>query len=402
MRIQPFRAWRPRADLVAQVAAVPYDVIDTPEAAALAAGNPVSFLHISRAEIDLPPGADPHGDATYRQAAATLKRLQDERVLLQEPAPRFFVYRLALDDRALCGIVAGFAVDDYLSGMIRTHEKTRQDKEDDRTRHIDLLNAQTEPIFLVYRDHVPTNESIERAMAADPLYDFTAADRVRHTIWQIADTGQLQAVFQQVPCAYIADGHHRAAAAARVARERRVKTGATGDYDWIMGVLFPAGQVRIMPYNRCVSDLNGMRPDQFLARLKEHFKLCSGASPAPPAAGHVSLYLNGDWYGISWPLNRRKGAAALDVAILQEQVLRPLLGIADPRTDQRLSFVGGIRGTAELERRVDSGAAAASFSMFPTQVEQMMAIADAGEIMPPKSTWFEPKLRSGLFVHTLD
>ena len=402
MHIRPFNAWRPRPELASQVAAVPYDVVDTTEAMALAAGNPYSFLHVSRAEIDLPAGADPHADATYARAGANLRAFQRQGVLSREPSPVLYVYRLVMDGRAQSGIVAACAVDDYLDGTIRTHEKTRHDKEDDRTRHITFLNAQTEPIFIVFRDDPAVERIMAATMAGASLYDFIAPDGIRHTMWRIADAAVVTGIFGGIPAAYIADGHHRAAAAARVAKARRASGAAAGDFDWFMAVLFPASQVRILPYNRCVRDLRGMTPAGFLARLGETFHLTENADAAPPAPGQVSMYMGGRWYGIRWPVDARGGSAALDVTILQDRILAPLLGISDPRTDERIEFIGGIRGSAELVKRVNSGRAAVAFAMYPTQVDQMMTIADAGGIMPPKSTWFEPKLRSGLFVNCLE
>lgn len=405
MRIQPFCAWRPRSDLASKIAAVPYDVVDTAEAMALAAGNPCSFLHVSRSEIDLPAGTDPHSEAAYLKAKANLTDMQQQGILQKESLPSFYLYRLVMNGRAQCGIVAGCAVDDYIEQVIKTHEKTRQDKEDDRTHHIEVLNAHAEPIFITFRDTAGVSALIEQTLRREPLYDFTAVDGIRNTLWLIPDTQAVLKAFEQVPNAYIADGHHRAAAAVRVARAQRLRqpsAGPSAEFNWFMAVLFPASQVKILPYNRCVRDLNGLTPTQFVEQVRSKFALTGKAEPSPAGPGEVSMYVAGKWYSLRWTPDPKGGAAALDVSVLQDRLLAPILGINDPRTDQRIEFVGGIRGTDELVNRVNSGRAAVAFCMFPTLVDQMMAIADSGGIMPPKSTWFEPKLRSGLFVHMLD
>jgi uncharacterized protein (DUF1015 family) len=406
MRIYPFRAWRPRPDLAARVAAVPYDVVDTAEAAALAAANPYSYLHVSRAEIDLPAGADPYADSTYARAAETLRTFQAQGVLLREPQPALYLYRLTMAGRSQTGMAACCATEDYESGALKTHEKTRPDKENDRTRHIERLKAHAEPIFIAYRDDTALADLMADATRREPLYDFRAPDGIGHTVWRIAEPEPFVRAFARIPTAYIADGHHRAAAAVRVAQARRRADPAplaAPEYNRFLGVLFPASQLRILPYNRCVRDLNGLSAEQFLAALRARFAVLPDAAPEPPAPAHVSLYLDRRWYGISWPAEERADSVArLDVSVLQDRLLAPVLGIRDPRTDPRIEFIGGIRGADELERRVASGRAAVAFSLYPTQVAQIMAIADAGQIMPPKSTWFEPKLRSGLLVHTLE
>jgi uncharacterized protein (DUF1015 family) len=407
MRIKPFKALHPPCELAAQVAAVPYDVVDTREAAELAQGNPWSFLHVTRPEIDLPPGTDPHGPATYRQASEAFRMFRSQMILLEEPRPCYYLYRLVMDGRMQTGLVACCAVDDYREEIIKTHEKTRQDKEDDRTHHIDQVNAHDEPIFITYRDRPEINAQVAAILKTPPLYDFTPADGIRNTLWRVEQTESLTQAFACVPVAYIADGHHRSAASVRIAVERRKHESLPGldrEYNWFMAVIFPAGQLKILPYNRCVRDLNGLTSVQFLDRLREAgFRVTSGGSATPDRPGQVSVFLDGQWLSVAWPpVESRDPIASLDVTVLQERLLAPILGIRDPRTDQRIEFVGGIRGTGELEERVRSGRSAVAFSMYPTQVEQMMAIADAGQIMPPKSTWFEPKLRSGLFVHALD
>ncbi len=406
MQIKPFRAWGARPELAAQVASVPYDVVDTDEAKALAANNPHSFLHVTRAEIDMPGGADPYSDAVYASGRAAMESLMRAGTLVRSPAPALFVYRQIMGRHSQRGIVATCATTDYEQKVIKTHEKTRQDKEDDRTRHINLLNAQTGPVFLVYRDTPELAAVLAQTEAQPPRFDFTAADGVRHTGWPIADTAAVVAAFGRVPACYIADGHHRAASAVRVARERRGRNPQhTGQepYDWFLGVLFPANEVQILPYNRCVKDLNGLTPAALLAAVSSRFTVRPAASPRPASPGRVCMYLAGAWHELGWTLPANTSPEGrLDVTVLQERLLAPLLGIADPRTSKRIEFIGGIRGVEELERRVKDGRAAVAFSMHPTTVEQMMDIADTGGTMPPKSTWFEPKLRDGLFVHTLD
>lgn len=406
MKTKPFSALRPAAAVAAKLASVPYDVVDTAEARALAAGNPVSFLHVSRPEIDLPDGTDLYSDAVYAQAVKALNGLIDGGALVRDSEPAYYAYRQIMGEHSQTGIVACCHIDDYAADVIRKHEKTRQDKEDDRTRHVLELNANTGPVFLTYRDQSALDAVVARATQAEPLYDFTAADSIRHTVWKLsaADGQAVRALFDSVPVAYVADGHHRAKAAWRAGAERRAANPAhTGDeeYNWFLAVLFPASQLTILPYNRCVTDLNGLSADEFLDRVHKVFTVTDNAPASPAGSRNVSLYLGGKWYGLSWESFDADPVSSLDVSVLQDRLLAPVLGIADPRTDKRISFIGGIRGTDELVRRVDSGRDAVAFSMAPVTVEQMMAIADAGQIMPPKSTWFEPKLRSGLLVHEI-
>lgn len=406
MRIKPFRAWRPPTDLVSRVASLPYDVVDIHEARRLAEGNSSCFFHVSRAEIDLPDGTDVYGDAVYRKAADSFRHLQTSGSLKQDAEPGLYIYRLIRNGQAQHGLVTVCHTGDYEADVIRKHEKTRKAPEDDRTRHISATNSHSGPVFLAYRDSAEVDRVVADTERTPSLYDFTAADGVQHTVWRVADPQAMVAAFQRVPLAYIADGHHRAAAAARVARERReAMPGATGDeeFNWFLAVLFPAGQLRILPYNRCVKDLNGLSDEQFLAEVRKIFRVTDSASPAPVASTNVSMYFRGKWYGLSWTADPKADATArLDVSVLQDRLLAPVLGIDDPRKNSRIEFVGGIRGTSELEQRVKSGRAAVAFSMYPTTVEQLMAISDAGQTMPPKSTWFEPKLRDGLLIHTLD
>lgn len=406
MLVKPFAALRPAPCKASVLAAVPYDVVDTAEARTLACGNPDSFLHVSRPEIDLPDSVDIHDDAVYAQGARALKDLQARGVLIREPSDCLYVYRQVMGTHSQSGVVACCHIDDYARDIIRKHEKTRKDKEDDRTRHCLELNANSGPVFLTYRDSEALDTLMADAEKAQPLYDFTAVDGIRHTVWRVeAGVSEWVEAFHRVPLAYVADGHHRAAAAYRAGKQRREAnpnpTGAE-EYNWFLAVLFPATQLRILPYNRCVADLNGLTPEAFLSRVQAVFQTCPADDASPSGAREVRMYLAGKWYTLSWEEFEADPVGRLDVSVLQDRLLAPVLGIADPRTDTRISFVGGIRGTGELVKRVDSGRDAVAFSMYPVTVGQMMDIADAGQIMPPKSTWFEPKLRSGLLVHTLD
>ena len=406
MQIRPFKSWCARPDQAANVAAVPYDVVNTAEAAGLAAGNPYSFLHISRAEIDMTPGIDPYSDQVYKQGCDTLSRFQKDGILIQESTPQLFLYRQTMGNHVQRGIVACCSTAEYEQKIIKIHEKTRQDKEDDRTRHINTLNAQSGPVFLLYRDDATIDALVRDAEKSAPLFDFTAADGIAHAGWKFTSPESVEKAFARVPVAYIADGHHRAASAVRVARERRaLNPNRTGNesYDWFLGVLFPASQMQILAYNRLVKDLNGLTPAAFLDAVSKRFAVKPATSPIPAAPGSVCMLLSGKWYELNWTLPAdTPPQGRLDVAVLQERLLCPLLGVDDPRTSKRIEFVGGIRGTAELEKRVASGDHAVAFSMHPTTVEQLMDIADVGGIMPPKSTWFEPKLRDGLFTHVLN
>ncbi len=407
MQLNPFNALRPRPELAPQVAAVPYDVVSRDEAADLAQGNPHSFLHVGRSDIDLPSEVDPHDSRIYRLAREALDRLVDHGVLIRDGAAALYLYRQIMNGRAQTGLVGCVHVDDYERDVIRKHEKTRQDKEDDRTRHVLTLGAHAEPVFLTYRGRDEIEVLAGRVLATEPLYDFVAPDGVRHTVWRISNHGPWIDEFKKVPHAYVADGHHRSASAWRAGKERRqANPGHRGDeeYNWFLAVLFPSDHLRILPYNRLVRDLGGTvalgrasgigrgRPglsDRGSRAFRPgNLRRLPGWSLAPGPASSGIHSTAGDPIG------------SLDVSLLQELVLAPILGVNDPRTDKRIDFVGGIRGTAELERRVDSGEMAIAFALFPTTVDQLMAVSDAGAIMPPKSTWFEPKLRSGLFVHT--
>ncbi|MBI4887769.1 MAG: DUF1015 domain-containing protein [Acidobacteria bacterium] len=399
----PFRALRPTPESAAQVAAVPYDVVNTDEARALAAGNPLSFLHVSRAEIDLPPGTDIYSDAVYAKAAANFAALTAAAPLVVEAAPSVYVYRLRMGAHVQTGVAGCYSVAEYESDVIRKHERTRRDKEDDRTRHILELRAQTGPVFLTYRASGAVDGAVQQTTAERPLFDVTAADGVQHTIWRVAPPGQraLVAAFQAIESLYIADGHHRAASAARVARQLG-GSGGSGDWDSFLAVAFPDDQVQVLPYNRSVKDLGSHTPQTLLAEIRRHFTVKDGPA-APARKGEVAMRLGGRWHTIEIPVAREGLAPAdrLDVTRLQDLILTPLLGILDVRADTRIDFVGGIRGTLELERIVESGRAAVAFSMYPVSVDELMLISDAGGIMPPKSTWFEPKLRDGLLSHVI-
>ena len=403
MRLHPFQGLVPAPALAPEVACVPYDVVNAAEAAALAAGKPHSLLHVDRAEIDLPAGTDPYSAAVYARADDNFRALQRAGALVRETGPCLYVYQQQMGAHRQRGLVAGCHVDDYDAGLIKRHEKTRRDKEDDRTRLIDTLSADTGPVFLTYRDTPAVTALVDAQTREKPRHDFTAPDGVRHTVWRIAGGATWVAAFAAVPVTYIADGHHRAASAARVARRRRERNSrhtGTEDYNWFLGVLFPASELQILPYNRVVVDLNGRPPAEFLAKVRTVFGLEEDAAASPPAAGRISMYLGGKWHGLRCPVDPNADPVGrLDVSVLQDQLLAPLLGVDDPRTSRRVDFVGGIRGPGELARRVDTGGGVA-FSLFPVTITQLMDIADAGQIMPPKSTWFEPKLRSGLFIHT--
>jgi len=399
--LAPFRALRPASSVAARVAAVPYDVVNTDEALALA-GDPLSFLHVSRAEIDFPEGTSPYGDDVYAQAVANFERLKKEAPLQIEDAPALYVYRQRIGAHSQVGLAGCFAVDDYDRGVIRKHEHTRRDKEDDRTRHLLALRAQTGPVFLTYRSRPAVDALISRAITAASLYDFTASDGVQHTMWKVDpfEEHQLVVAFDAVPALYIADGHHRAASAARARKQLAGAAGIRGDWDWFLAVAFPDVQLQILPYNRIVRDLAGMTPDSFMRTLQDRFMIADGPA-SPVRRGDVSMFLEGRWHTIA--LGEAPATATpaerLDVTRLQDAILAPLLGIGDVRTDKRIDFVGGARGTAELESRVGSGDASVAFSLYPVDIQDLMAITDAGGIMPPKSTWFEPKLRDGLLSH---
>ena len=408
--IYPFRALRPPQEKVARVAAVPYDVVNTEEARSLAEGNPLSFLHVSRPEIDLPAGTHIYADEVYEKARENFERFKAEGTLVGEDEPSLYVYRLVMGGHTQTGVAAACSVDEYDTDIIRKHERTRPDKENDRTRHILTLRAQTGPVFLTYRADRRLDALVEAEAKREPLYDFEAPDGVRHTVWRAAAAEQLARCFAEVPLLYIADGHHRAASASRARAELKARnpnhTG-TEEYNRFLAVVFPDEQMQILPYHRVVKDLNGRGEEEFLEAVRARFDVAEGAKrEGPGEAGHWHMYLGGRWYG----LNLRDESAhapsddptaALDVSLLQNNLLDPVLGVTDPRTDKRVDFVGGIRGTPELERLVDSGAARVAFALYATSIEDLLRVSDAGGVMPPKSTWFEPKLRDAILIHTI-
>lgn len=402
--LRPFAALRPRPEVADRVCELPYDVMSTAEARALAAGNELSFLRVSKPEIGLPVGADPCSPGAYELGKSEFKRLINTGALRQDPQPCFYLYRQVMGGHSQTGLVAVASCKEYLNGGIRKHELTRPDKEDDRVRHIEALNAQTGPVFLTYRAMPEVDDVIERLASEAPAIDFTAPDGVRHTSWVVVEpTTQdfLQNQFENIPRLYIADGHHRSAAAARVFEARR----GTGHSAWFLAVIFPHNRLRILPYNRVLRDLNGLTAAQFLEKLEAVFEIGSGdRRPEPQGRHEVGLYLAGRWHLLAFRDSLTSSAQAydtLDVSLLQDHVLRPMLKIEDPRTSDRIRFVGGIRGAAELEKLVDSGEYACAFSMHPTSIDDLMTIADEHRMMPPKSTWFEPKLRDAMFCHLI-
>jgi uncharacterized protein (DUF1015 family) len=405
--IHPFRALRPTPASAPRVAAVPYDVVNAQEAHALAAGNPLSFLHVSRAEIDLPPDVDPYSEVVYRKAVENFAALKTQAPLVIEEVPSLYVYRLKMGNHVQTGVAGSFSIDEYDRDVIKKHERTRRDKEDDRTRHMIGLRAQTGPVFLTYRATHGVEAVVERTTGQAPLFDFTAPDGVQHTIWRIDGdrVEDLVTAFGRIPALYIADGHHRAASAARARQQLRGAKGGSGEpgeWDTVLAVAFPDNQMQILPYNRVVKDLGSDTPSSLLAKLQEQFAVKRG--PATPARrGEVAMFLDGHWHTIMLgeAPHGLEAADRLDVSRLQDGVLTPMLHVGDVRTDKRIDFVGGARGTSALEKLVTSGKATVAFSMYPVSVEDLMQISDAGGIMPPKSTWFEPKLRDGLLSHLI-
>ena len=414
--IRPFRCVRPDEAYASQVAALPYDVFSREEAAAFVAGRPLSFLNIDRPETQFEPGHDMYAPEVYERARQMLEDWIERGILVQEAYPCYYIYEEVMNGRSQTGVVALSSVDEYLDGTIRRHENTREEKEQDRIRHVDALSAQTGPIFLAYRSSSAIRQLVENAKEKAPLYDFVSEDGVTHRVWRIdaiLQVEQLKSAFEKVPCTYIADGHHRCASAVKVAIKRRQQAAAEGkegplEADHFLSVLFPDEELEILPYNRVVRDLNGLEPAAFLEKLAEKFEVEELPADIPPREasprrkGQMSLYLDGRWYRMTArpEVLRDDPVEGLDVSILQNEVLRPLLGIQDPRTDTRIDFIGGIRGNEELVKRAGSDMRLA-FAMYPTSIAELFAVADAGLLMPPKSTWFEPKLRSGLFIHRI-
>lgn len=409
--VKPFRAWRPRKDLAAQVAALPYDVMNREEAAQMAKNNPFSFLHVSRAEIDLPEEIDIHSEEVYEQANINFKKMIADGVLVQDETPGYSIYAQTMQGRKQYGLVGCSAIEDYFSGVIKKHEFTRPEKEADRIHHMKKIEAHVGPIFLTFPDHSGL-ENIIRTQTQNhlPEVDFTAEDGVGHSVWVIRDPSanrEIERIFtEEIPCTYIADGHHRTASAAKVGKAlQQENPNHTGneEYNFFLSVLFPASHLAIMDYNRVVTDLNGLSAEDFLAETEKRFVVEKSDSIYRPDALHrLAMYINNQWYRLTVRENfiSNDPIGMLDVTILQEALLSPVLGITDPRTDKRIDFVGGIRGLEALSRRVDSGEMQVAFALYPVSLNQLMRIADSGEVMPPKSTWFEPKLRDGLFIHT--
>ncbi len=399
--LHPFRALRPSREGAVRVAAPPYDVVNTREARELARGNPDSYLHVSRPEIDLPDGIDEHADAVYARGARNLAGFLEREVLRADLEPHLYVYAQKMGTHRQVGLVACASVAEYDAGLIKKHEKTRADKEDDRTRHIDEMGAHDEPVFLTYRASKDIDAAVAEAMGGAPEYDLTTQDAVEHRLWVAGGEAseRVAALFRSVPALYVADGHHRSAAASRV---HALRKGKPGEHDRFLAVVFPHDQMQILAYNRVVKDAKGRRSAEIRAALEQVFNLSPADRPEPEGPLSFGVYLDGRW----WRARVRPGSfdakdpvASLDCSILQDQVLAPIFGIDDPRRDKNVDFVGGIRGARELERRVDEEGWSVAFHLFPTRVDQVMDVSDAGQIMPPKSTWFEPKLRSGLFVH---
>lgn len=406
----PFQAVRPRRQFVSRVAALPYDVMNRQEAQSAVHGNPLSFLHVEKSEIDVLDTVKSNDKLIYETAKLNFVRMQEEGILFQEKSPCFYIYRQQLDSQIQTGIVGLISAREYDEGKIKKHELTRKDKEDDRICHVNTVNAQTGPVFVTYLSHPRLNAAVDRVRAGEPEYNFTTDDGVIHTVWIVSDILRIEEIkneFSGIDSLYIADGHHRAAAAAAVARMRRQAGGsaACGEYEKVLAVIFPHNQLKVMDYNRAVKDLNGLTPQEFKEKISSRFTIREDFAGKLPQRFHdFGMYLQGKWYLLTireGVYNDRDPVARLDAAILQEHLLAPVLGINDPRTDDRIKFVGGIRGMAELEKLVNEDGFAVSFSLYPTSIEQVMQVADAGAIMPPKSTWFEPKLRSGIFVHKL-
>ena len=409
--VQPFRGLRPVSDKAEDVVAPPYDVLNTAEARERVKGHPLSFLHISKPEIDLPEDTDPYSAEVYAKGAENLQKLIDNKILMRDDKACYYVYRLVMGEHQQTGLVVSASVADYDTNRIRKHEYTRPDKEDDRVRQIDALNAQTGPVFLTYRNNDVVEAITNKVSKTTPTYDLTADDGVKHTIWIVEDDNDiatLTSTFDGMECLYIADGHHRSASASRIAAARNKGKSGVGDaaHDYFLSVIFPDNQMQILDYNRVIKDLNGLSKDDLIIKIKEKFSVeAVDTLYKPKKSTEFSMYLKGQWYKLQSnadliPENDPVGA--LDISLLQNNLIEPLLGVSDPRRDKRIDFVGGIRGLEELEKRVDSGEMEIAFAIYPTSLSQLMDVADANEVMPPKSTWFEPKLADGLVSHVLD
>lgn len=411
-KIYPFKAFRPKPEYAYKIAAPPYDVLDSDEAREVAKDKDMIFLHVTKSEIDLPPSIDPYDDKVYQKAAENLQKFINNSYIVQDHKPNLYIYTQKMGEHLQKGLVACVSVEDYVNNIIKKHELTRADKEKDRCRHIETTNAQTGPVFITYQSTEDVNSIIDREMKKNPVYNFTTSDGIVHTVYVIDDENVIKSIvdrFGQIPYLYIADGHHRSAAGSIVGLDKKKKNpNHTGDeeYNKFLAVLFPHDQLKIMDYNRVVKDLNGLSKEEFLAAAQKNFIIEEKSSQYKPEKLHTfAMYIDKQWHKLTpkdGTFDSGDVMRALDVSILQDNLLSPILAIGNPRTDKRINFVGGIRGLKELERLVDSDKYKVAFALHPVSVEELMAIADAGQIMPPKSTWFEPKLRCGLFVHILD
>ena len=410
-RIRPFRAVRPEESVAERVAALPYDVYNRGEAKEETIREPLSFLRIDRAETQMSDDVDTYAPEVYDKAREIFEQMQADGIYIPDPDEAYYIYQLTMDGRTQTGIAACASVDDYLSGVIKKHENTREEKEQDRIRHVDTLSAQTGPIFLAYRANAVINGVVDQVMTQNaPLYDFVSPDGIGHRMWKIQEKNQVQQIqeaFAGIDDIYIADGHHRAASAVKVGVKRREEHpgyDGTEEFNYFLSVLFPDEQLMIMDYNRSVKDLNGLTVDEFLQQIERHFSVSRlDQAEHPQAKGEITMYLEGQWYLLKASedlMAIQDPVKSLDVSLLQDYLLGPVLGIGDPRTDSRIDFIGGIRGLAELEKRADSDMKV-SFAMYPTSIGELFSVADAGLLMPPKSTWFEPKLRSGLLIHQI-
>lgn len=410
--IRPFKAFRPKPEFAGEVAARPYDVLNFDEAREEVKGHPHSFLHVGKPEVDLDPALDIHDKRVYAKGKENLQKLISDGILVEDPSPSLYVYAQTMNGRIQYGLVGCASVEEYWNEIIKKHEHTRKDKEEDRCEHVRVTNAHSGPIFLTYRDNAEIDALVAQVTSHPPVNDHVAIDGIRHQCWVMNDPAiikKITSIFQTIPNLYIADGHHRSAAAARVGKERaqsNPRHRGDEEYNFYLAVYFPSSQLRIMDYNRLVKDLNGLTKEQLFEKLKSHFTIQQSPAAVKPAKkGDFGMYLDGTWYTLTADAVLKHitdPVLLLDVSILQNHVLDPILGIHDPRVDKRIDFVGGIRGLGELERRVQSGEMKIAFSMYPTSLDELMKIADDGKVMPPKSTWFEPKLRDGLFVHFLD
>ena len=409
--VRPFRGLRPGREFAEKIASPPYDVLDSDEARSIVKNNPLSFLRVVKPEVDLSPDVDLYSDPVYQQGARNLRRLMEDGLMNQDKNPCFYFYRQIMGDHSQTGLVACVSAEDYDNDVIKKHEFTRKDKEEDRIRHIETQNAQCGPVFLTYPAHAELDSIQKKVCLGEPEYDFTADDGIRHTLWVVSDpqvSGTIEKVFgEEIPTLYVADGHHRSASGAIIAKRRKDgNPGHTGreEYNYFLAVIFPETQMKIMSYNRVVQDLKGRTPEAFMEEISGSFSLEKNGRKEPLSSQEYSMYLDGGWYTLrplpgTFPADHP--VKSLDASILQENLLKPVLGVDDPRTASHINFVGGIRGTKELEKLVDQGKYTVAFSLYPVSVEQLMAVADSGNVMPPKSTWFEPKLRSGLVVHVL-